>query len=177
MTDLSKMSLDELIQLMTNVRRELRESRKWFDTTRPDWDSYWSFIAYAVSLRGACARRKVGAAIISVDNILLGTGYNGRKAGVPNCLDIPCVGVGQFVGRKMNTCEADHAEINAWARCMTPDKAHTIYVTATPCEHCVTSLMDTPIQRIVYSDEHADLSFSQSKWTGAGRQWDYFRTR
>lgn len=175
MVDLKELTRDQLIELMTNVRRELRESRRWFETERPSWDSYWSFIAHAVSLRGACARRKVGVLFVSKDNTLLSTGYNGRMSGHVNCLDIPCDGVGTFVGRKMTTCEATHAEINARDRCTRLDEVETIYITATPCEHCVRVLLKTPAKRIVFSDEHADSSTSKALWTNAGRIWQYFK--
>lgn len=173
--DLKELSRDQLIELMTDVRRELRESRQWYDTTRPNWDSYWSFIAHAVSLRGACARRKVGVVFVSKDNTLLSTGYNGRESGRTNCLDSPCEGVGTYVGRKMNTCEATHAEINAQNRCTRPYDIDTIYITATPCENCIVSLLKTPAKRIVFSDEHADSSTSKELWTNAGRIWQYFK--
>ncbi len=177
--DLTQLSRTELIHLMTAARRELRENRRWFETSRPDWDAYWSFIAYAVSLRGACARRKVGVVFVSEDQQLLSTGYNGREPGVTNCIDSPCDGVGTYIGHKMPSCQATHAEVNAEKRYrqLGPGAApiHTVYTTATPCSNCIQVLLKTTAKRIVYSDEHVDAGNSKNDWTEGGREWVYFK--
>lgn len=57
---------------------------------RPDWTTYFLGIAEAVSVRGDCTRRKVGAVIADRDHRLVGAGYNGTAPGVRGCLDGGC---------------------------------------------------------------------------------------
>ena len=45
---------------------------------RPGWDEYFIGIAKAVSTRATCLRRKYGA-VITKDNIIVSTGYNGES--------------------------------------------------------------------------------------------------
>lgn len=60
---------------------------------RPGWDTYFLGIAEAVSVRGECTRRQVGAVIVDSRRHRIvegGTGYNGAPAGKPSCLDGAC---------------------------------------------------------------------------------------
>ena len=76
---------------------------------RPDWNTYFLNIAKEVSRRGSCPRAKVGAVIVSYDNRILSTGYNGREAGRAACSIMKCQSV-------MGHCPyAIHAETNAIA--------------------------------------------------------------
>lgn len=57
---------------------------------RPSWDE-WAFgIVNAVSTRGDCTRRKVGALILGTDHRIFGLGYNGSWPGGPSCLAGDC---------------------------------------------------------------------------------------
>ena len=47
---------------------------------RPDWDSYFMKIAYAVSERSTCDRAFVGCVLVR-DKRILTTGFNGSPAG------------------------------------------------------------------------------------------------
>lgn len=58
--------------------------------TRPSWDEYGLGIAKAVSVRGDCTRRQVGAVILDKDHRIVGGGYNGTVAGRPGCLEGAC---------------------------------------------------------------------------------------
>ena len=54
---------------------------------RPDWDSYFMKIAYAVSERSTCDRAFVGCVIVREKRILT-TGFNGSPAGQEHCEEI-----------------------------------------------------------------------------------------
>ena len=54
---------------------------------RPDWDSYFMKIAYAVSERSTCDRAFVGSVIV-LDKRILTTGFNGSPAGQDHCDEI-----------------------------------------------------------------------------------------
>lgn len=77
--------------------------------TRPDWDLYFIKIAKEVSTRSTCPRAQVGV-VITRDNRILTTGYNGAAAGEPHCEDVGCDVVNDHCQR------AIHAETNAIAQ-------------------------------------------------------------
>lgn len=57
---------------------------------RPGWLAWAAGIAQAVSERGDCTRRQVGAVILDVDHRIIGAGYNGTQPGGPSCLAGDC---------------------------------------------------------------------------------------
>lgn len=57
---------------------------------RPAWAVWALGIAKAVSLRGDCTRRQVGAVLLDENHRIIGCGYNGGPAGGPSCLAGDC---------------------------------------------------------------------------------------
>jgi len=51
---------------------------------RPSYDEYFMEMAYIVSKRSTCIRRKVGAILVK-DKHILSTGYNGAPKGHKHC--------------------------------------------------------------------------------------------
>src|ERR1700722_5448284 len=49
-------------------------------TDRPDWDTYFIGIAWAVSARADCRRQQFGCVIVN-QNRIVSTGYNGAPSG------------------------------------------------------------------------------------------------
>lgn len=166
-------TLTELITDYTRIRGELKKVYTWFDTERPDWDEYFSMMALVVATRGSCCRRRVGCVLVSSDNMTLSTGYNGKAAGLVNCLDRPCSGATSGGGANLDNCEAIHAELNAVLRCKDVDKVSTAYVTCSPCVSCVNVLLGTSATRIVFTELYANSSESERRWKEAGREWIY----
>lgn len=76
---------------------------------RPDWSSYFWKIAEAVAQRASCPRASVGAVLVSKDNRILSTGYNGAPASYPDCLRVGCLMEDDHCQRAL------HAEVNAVA--------------------------------------------------------------
>lgn len=173
--DVSGMNLQQLIELDNAVRKALKTQHAWFNTERPDWDAYGSFLAFAASLRGSCMRRKVGAVIMDVNNNVLATGYNGKGSGLTNCADEPCAGATAGSGTALDACEAIHAETNALMRVKDRNLIHTAYVTCSPCVHCVDTLLGTPCKRIVFSEEYPHNEESKRRWEKAGREWVHYK--
>ena len=146
---------------------------------RPTWDDYFGNIAVAVSARGDCTRRRVGAVIVK-DNRIVATGYNGAEAGGPSCLKGECprgkhyrvkcrcpggsrthaveCACGQMLpcpeastpGSDYSNCIAIHAEANAILYA-DRDKTEgaTIYITEEPCADCAKLIRGSGIERIV----------------------------
>ena len=127
--------------------------------TRPSWDQYFLTITRQVAERSTCVRAKVGAVIVRDKNILA-TGYNGAPAGLPHCLDVGCL---VYTSRtpsgelEENCFRTIHAEINAIAQAAKNGASirdADIYITHTPCIHCVKVLINTGIKRIFYEREY-----------------------
>ena len=114
---------------------------------RPDWDSYFMKIAYAVSERSTCDRAFVGSVIV-LDKRILTTGFNGSPAGQDHCDEIGHLMVDGHCVRTI------HAETNAIIQAAlhgVSTKGSTCYVTHLPCINCTKVLINAGIARIVYS--------------------------
>jgi len=126
---------------------------------RPSWDQYFMTITRQVAERSTCTRAKVGAVIVRDKNILA-TGYNGSPAGLPHCLDVGCLVYRSTTpsGEVEENCfRTIHAEINAIAQAAkngTSIRDADIYLTHTPCIHCLKVLINTGIRRIYYEREY-----------------------
>jgi dCMP deaminase len=128
-------------------------------SNRPSWDQYFLTITRQVAERSTCTRAKVGAVIVRDKNILA-TGYNGAPAGLPHCLDAGCL---VYTSRtptgevEENCFRTIHAEINAIAQAAKNGatiRDADIYITHTPCIHCLKVLINTGIRRICYEHEY-----------------------
>ena len=124
-------------------------------SVRPTWDQYFMIITQQVAERSTCTRAKVGAVIVRDKNILA-TGYNGAPAGLPHCTELGCLVYRSQTptGEVEENCfRTIHAEINAIAQAakngVSIDNAD-IYITHSPCMHCLKVLLNTGIQRICF---------------------------
>ncbi|HWP58851.1 MAG TPA: dCMP deaminase family protein [Candidatus Acidoferrales bacterium] len=122
---------------------------------RLSWDQYFMTITRQVAERSTCTRAKVGAVIVRDKNILA-TGYNGAPAGMPHCIDVGCLIYQSKTpdGEIEENCfRTIHAEINAIAQAAkngSSIKDGSIYITHTPCIHCLKVLVNTGIKEIFY---------------------------
>ena len=116
---------------------------------------------YAVGHNVRLRRGRYGNATLSRYPIvrernILTTGYNGAPAGLPHCTEVGCL----VYESKTPTGEIEencyrtiHAEINAIAQAAkngTNIRGADIYVTHTPCIHCLKVLINTDIRRVFY---------------------------
>ncbi len=112
-------------------------------------------ITRQVAERSTCLRAKVGAVIVR-DRSILATGYNGAPAGMPHCLDVGCLlyrSTNPAGDVEENCFRTIHAEINAIAQAARNGsriEGADIYVTHTPCIHCLKVLINTGVRRIFY---------------------------
>jgi dCMP deaminase len=126
---------------------------------RPTWHQYFLTITRNVAERSTCNRAKVGAVIVRDKNILA-TGYNGAPAGLPHCLDVGCLVYTSRTPKgevEENCFRTIHAEINAIAQAAKNGatiRDADIYITHTPCIHCLKVLVNTGIRRIFYEHEY-----------------------
>ncbi len=127
--------------------------------TRPTWNQYFMTITRQVAERSTCVRAKVGAVIVRERNILA-TGYNGAPAGLPHCIDVGCL---LYESRtpngdiEQNCYRTIHAEINAITQAAKNGAAirdADIYVTHSPCIHCLKVIINTGIKTVYYEQDY-----------------------
>jgi dCMP deaminase len=108
-------------------------SQKRKKIKRPGWDEYFITIAKAVAARATCLRRKYGA-VITKDNVIVSTGYNGTPSGMKDCLEVgKCTRKELEIphGERYELCHSVHAEANAIIRASVEElKDATIYIRA-----------------------------------------------
>jgi len=141
-------------------------SKKKKERLRPEWDEYFISIAKAVSARATCLRRRYGA-VITKDNIIVSTGYNGAPSGMKDCLDVgKCTRIELQIphGERYELCHSVHAEANAIIRASADElRGATIYISggdggdagechSEPCKMCKRMILNARIQKVVYSD-------------------------
>lgn len=75
-----------------------------------------------------------------------------------------CSGARAPSGTNLDGCLAAHAEMNAVARCRSPDEIRTCYCTTTPCITCTKLLMSTGCQHIVFSEDYPQAEAAKELW-------------
>jgi dCMP deaminase len=122
---------------------------------RLSWDQYFLTITRQVAERSTCTRAKVGATIVR-DKSILATGYNGSPSGAPHCTEVGCLIVESTTpeGETEKNCfRTIHAEINAIAQAAkngTSIQGASVYITHSPCFHCLKTLVNTGIEAIYF---------------------------
>ncbi len=122
---------------------------------RPTWHQYFLTITRQVAERSTCTRAKVGAVIVR-DRSIVATGYNGAPAGMPHCTDVGCLIYRSETPTgdvEENCFRTIHAEINAIAQAARNGSAirdASVYITHSPCIHCLKTLVNTGIKHVYY---------------------------
>ncbi len=120
------------------------------------WDEYFMGIAILAAKRSKDPNTQVGACIVSEDNIIISTGYNGMPKG---CSD------DEFPWDRKGENDAAtkypyvvHAELNAILNANGRDlHGSRIYVALFPCNECAKSIIQSGIKEVLYlSDKYAD---------------------
>ena len=121
-----------------------------------NWDEYFMGIAMLAARRSKDPNTQVGACIVSQDNIIISTGYNGMPKG---CSD------DEFPWDRSGENEAAtkypyvvHAELNAILNASGRDlRGSRIYVALFPCNECAKAIIQSGIKEVIYlSDKYHD---------------------
>ena len=164
---------------------------------RPSKDKTFLDIASTLAKLGTCIRKQVGCVIVDDLGQILSTGYNGVARGLPHCNEElittvlgedyhgepyisgltrvnphKCAGASHDSGQGLDICEAIHAEQNALLQCVDVQKIHTVYVTTSPCRHCMKLIMNTSAKRVVFLSEYSQSSKDLAE--KAGIEWILF---
>ncbi|MEA1985026.1 MAG: cytidine/deoxycytidylate deaminase family protein [Euryarchaeota archaeon] len=127
---------------------------------RPSIDNYFLEIASVIAKRSTCLRNQVGAVIVR-DKRILTTGYNGAPSNMEHCLDIGCIRQKNNIasGTHHEKCRAVHAEQNAIIQAALHGvsiEGATLYCTHQPCILCAKMMINSKIERVVYSIPYPD---------------------
>lgn len=123
---------------------------------RPSWDEYFMEICQVAAQRSTCTRAAVGAVIVR-DRTILATGYNGSPAGQSHCTEVGCLVYSSTdpSGEEEENCfRTIHAEINAIAQAAKHGiriEGSSIYVTHSPCIHCLKVIVNTGIANVYFA--------------------------
>ena len=118
------------------------------------WDEYFMGIAMLAARRSKDPSTQVGACIVSEENIIISTGYNGMPKG---CSD------DEFPWERSGEEEIEtkypyvvHAELNAILNSNGRDlRGSRIYVALFPCNECAKAIIQSGIKEVIYlSDKY-----------------------
>ena len=126
------------------------------------WDEYFMGVACLSGKRSKDPSTQVGACIVSQDNKILSTGYNGFPKG---CSD------DEFPwGKEHETDDpyhakyfySTHSELNAILNCRGGSlEGSKLYVTLFPCNECAKAIIQSGIKELIYlSDKYHDTHAS-----------------
>lgn len=118
-----------------------------------NWDEYFMGVALLAAKRSKDPSTQVGACIVSPDNVIISTGYNGFPYG---CSD------DEFPwnrdGDDNKYPYVVHAELNAILNAGGRNlKGAKVYVDLFPCNECAKAIIQSGIREVVYLyDKYAD---------------------
>lgn len=121
------------------------------------WDEYFMGIAKLTAGRSKDPSTQVGAVIISQDNRVLSTGYNGTPNGFDDD-NFPWGREGKPLETKyMFVCHAEANAIDNFRGNKKEFENAKIYVDLFPCNECAKKIIQNGIKEIVYlSDKYAN---------------------
>jgi dCMP deaminase len=110
-------------------------------------DSYYMNLAIQVSLRSKCLRAKYGTILVSQDERIVATGYNGKPRNSLN--DDVCYRDGLLPNAPKENC-CLHSEANCLLFSEPQERTGgTLYVSGIPCADCMLLIMQSGISRLV----------------------------
>ena len=115
------------------------------------WDEYFMGIAMLAARRSKDPSTQVGACIVSADNIIISTGYNGMPKG---CSDD--IFPWDREGDDTKYPYVVHAELNAILNANGRDlRGSRIFVALFPCNECAKAIIQSGVKEVLYlSDKY-----------------------
>ncbi len=109
---------------------------------RLTWEEFFINQTLLVALRSPDPSTKCGAIIVSPDNRVIASGYNGLPRGMSNDID--------WENKDLKLGYIVHAELNALLNCQESVRGCTMYVNWHPCHECAKAIIQSGIQRLCY---------------------------
>ncbi len=116
------------------------------------WEEYFMGVALLAAQRSKDPNTQVGACIVSEDNIILSTGYNGFPCGCgDDCFPW------ERTGEETKYPYVVHAELNAILNANGKSlRGARVYVALFPCNECAKAIIQSGIREVIYlSDKYA----------------------
>lgn len=122
--------------------------------TRPAWDQVWMEMADVIAKRSRCSRAQIGAVVVSVNQRIASTGYNGPAS----TFDVegscekwcPRASGAAPLDNVYDSCPSIHSEANAL---LYVDRSRieggTIYITDVACLQCAKLISNSGVARVV----------------------------
>jgi dCMP deaminase len=107
------------------------------------WDEYFMEVAKLISKRSSCIVKQFGA-VITKNNRILSTGYNGTPSQFLNCNEGGCERCTLRIQGKIKS------EANAILQNSKECENSILYVTGEPCIQCAKLILAVKISRVVY---------------------------
>lgn len=123
------------------------------------WDEYFMGVAVLASKRSKDPNTQVGACIVSPENIIISTGYNGFPMG---CSDdeYPWEREGEATKYPFVVHAELNAILNSHGRSLVGSR---IYVALFPCNECAKAIIQAGIREVVYlSDKYEKDPMTQA---------------
>ena len=123
------------------------------------WDEYFMGVAKLAARRSKDPSTQVGACVVSPENIIISTGYNGMPIG---CSD------DEFPwgreGEEAKYPYVVHAELNAILNANGRDlRGSRVYVALFPCNECAKAIIQSGVKEVIYlSDKYANTPGTQA---------------
>lgn len=116
------------------------------------WDEYFMGVAMLAARRSKDPNTQVGACIVSQDNIIISTGYNGLPNG---CSDDEYPWARE--GEETKYPYVVHAELNAILNANGRNlRGSRLYVALFPCNECAKAIIQSGVKEVLYlSDKYA----------------------
>ena len=114
-----------------------------------EWDEYFSLIAEAAKSKSKDLHCPVGAVIVSADNVVLTTGFNGLPRGAYDDKEI----LDDSDEKLKVICHAEQNATTNAPRMGIAIRGASIYVTKFPCLACCSSIIQAGIRRIYTLDD------------------------
>lgn len=121
------------------------------------WNYRYMRVVNEIETWSSCLSRNVGS-LITVDNRIVATGYNGAPSGIKSCKergycrrkDVPS-------GQGLEESLAVHAEQNSITQAAKQGIAvngGTLYCTAHPCNTCAKLIIASGIKEVIYKEDY-----------------------
>ncbi len=111
------------------------------------FDKHYLEMAAIWAKNSYCKRRQVGALLVK-DKMIISDGFNGTPAGFENqCEDENDV-------TKPYVLHAEANAITKVAKSGNSSEGATLYITTAPCIECAKLIIQSGIERVVYSEEY-----------------------
>jgi dCMP deaminase len=127
-------------------------------TPQEVWDQRFLSMAKFVSDWSKDPSTKVGAVVVTPENVVASVGYNGFAQAMPDHEH-------HYENREEKYSRIVHSETNAIVLARKDVRDHTIYVTLPPCDRCAVTIIQSGIKRVVCPD--AIKGDAEKRWKEA----------